>query len=185
MTSRLALVLAAAAFSACAEEPTPASHPAAQARLAAAAQPVAATSASASAATSAAASGSCLVEAAEASEILGVAVTMSGPSAGSCSFTSEPLSFSGQVGVVPNYTVAAMVTNIAGASATAEPIAGLGERAAWASTSTWEGRDLSGLVGVEQGGQGVTVVLVARADVAEPDVRRKAEALARAALGSL
>ena len=181
MTSRLALVLAAAAFSACAEEPTPASHPAAQAQLAAAAMPVAATSA----APSAAASGSCLVEAAAASAILGVAVTMSGPSAGSCSFTSEPLSFSGQVGVVPNYTVAAMVTNIAGASATAEPIAGLGERAAWASTSTWEGRDLSGLVGVEQGGQGLTVVLVARADVAEPDVRRKAEALARAALDSL
>ncbi len=83
--------------------------------------------------------------------------------------------------MIPNHTLDAIVAG----RGTAEPIEGMGERAAWVSTSTWEGRDLAGLVGVEQGGHGITIILSATAATAEPDVRAKTEALARVVIAAL
>lgn len=122
------------------------------------------------------------VSTAEASELIGVAVIVTGTrSTGSCYIQSEPLTFSGQITVIPDQTLDAIVAD----RGTSEPIEGLGERAAWVSTSSWEGRDLTGMVGVEQDGQGITVILSATAATPQPDVRAKTEALARAAIAQM
>ncbi len=184
MTLRLLTLTSLATLAACGEEPTPASHPAAQAMAAQAmAAQAAAPIAEAPAAPDAPAGECPFFDAALASGILGTDVTVTGvPATGSCFITSEPLTASGQVTVIPNHTVDAIM---AGQSAP-EPIEGLGEQAAWASTSQWEGRDLGGMVGVEQGGRGVTVILSRQANAPpQADLRERTVALARAVLAGM
>jgi hypothetical protein len=114
--------------------------------------------------------------------ILGVDVIVTGtPATNTCYIATDPRALGGHVTVIPNHTLDAIQTG----QTAVEPIEGLGERASWAATSTWEGRDLAGQVGVEQGGNGVTVTLSAPADAEFDDLKGKSIALARAVVAGL
>ena len=182
MSTRLRVTLALLALSACGGADSPAApivagEPAPATTWTPTSVPV---SAPASAATTA---GECpWLNADLATGLLGADVTVTGtPATGSCYITSDPLTISGQITVIPNHTVDAIQTG----QTTVEPIEGLGEQASWASTSTWEGRDLAGQVAVEQGGKGVTVILSAQAAAEIDDLKGKSIALARAVVAGL
>ncbi|HEX9953160.1 MAG TPA: hypothetical protein VGB53_15425 [Rubricoccaceae bacterium] len=174
--SVLLLALLLPALAACSEEPTPASHPAAQAQPAAASTPIATPVASTSAATGE--SGSCPWLSSDlATGILGADVTVTKPAGdpANCYIASTPSTWAGEADRMEGYTLDSLATAF---GLTLEPVGGLGERAGWKSAAQWEGNDVGGQVLVEHGG-GVTVVLL-NATPPRPGLREKAEALARA-----
>lgn len=179
--SALLLALLLPVLGACAEEPTPASHPAAQAQLAAAATPVAATSVAATSAAPVEAGPCPWLSSDLATGILGADVTVTKPAGdpANCTIASAPSTWAGEADRMEGYTLDSLATAF---GLTLEPVAGLGDRAGWKSAAQWEGNDVGGQVLVEHAG-GVTVVLLT-ATPPRPGLREKAEALARAVVAT-